>query len=314
MKSRKKGIIAALFSTLFFSSYAVLGKWLLTEISAITLLAIAQAVSVLMLIFFFGLWPELKAFKKLSREQWAWVVTIGLLSGVVAPLFALIGLQETSAVNAVMLGRLEVVAAGLIAVFWLKEKVSRFQLVGAVLMFLGVAVIATEGFSVGLNFSGGDGFVIAGALLWAIANVFFRRSLRHLKPEIMVLMRNTLGGIALLLALPFFVNFQHDFSSLESSQILLTLLAFSAFSIILGQFLWYRSLELISTTLASSVSLLMPLFGVALAVIILKEQVLFHHLWGGAFVVLGLVFTVIHRHKHPSKHHSFWQRLFHGLH
>src|SRR5690606_16836080 len=106
----------------------------------------------------------------------------------------------------------------------------------------------------------------------------------------------------------------HHFAVMESREILLIVVTFSIFSVILAQFLWYRSLGLISTTLASIITLLMPFFGVILALLILQERLWMYHAWGGIFVLLGLVFTVINRHRHPQKHHSWWQRLLHGMH
>lgn len=311
MKRREKGILAASFSALFLASYVILGKLLLQDLPPITLIATTQITSVVFLLLFFGLAPELKRLKKLSIAQWMWVVIIALLSGVAAPLLAVTGLRDTFAVNAVMLGRLEVVATSFIAILWLKEKMSRFQIFGVVLMILGVGLVSTQGFRVGLDFSGGDIFVIGAALIWAFSNVLFRPFLRHLKPEIIVLMRNIMGGITFTLLLPLGSGFQHDFSALSSTQIFLMIAAFSVFSIILAQFLWYRSLELISTTLASSISLLAPVFGVILAIVVLREGFFMYHLWGGLLVVLGLIFTVIHRHRHPQEHHGFWQRLKH---
>ncbi len=309
MKSRHLGLSAALFSALFFASYSVLGKILLESLNPITLLAASQLSSVVFLTLFFGLLPELKILKKLSRKKWVWLIIIATLSGVVAPLLVLTGLEETSAVNAVMLGRLEVAAAVLISIAWLKEKVSHFQMSGFLLMLGGVILVTTEGFRVGLDFSGGDTLVIGAALIWAFSNVLFKRYLHHLKPQIMVLVRNILGAATFLFLAPFFASTVHDFTALNTPENLLILIAFSIFSIILAQFLWYRSLDLISTTLASSISVLIPLFGVVLAVLILNEQFFIYHLSGSILVLLGLIFTVIHRHRHPEKKPGLWRRL-----
>jgi len=74
------------------------------------------------------------------------------------------------------------------------------------------------------------------------------------------------------------------------------------FVIVGAQLLWYKSLEVISTTKASIIHLLLPVFGILFSILILKEEILDYHMWGGLSILAGLIFTMWHHKKNPHHH------------
>ena len=312
-KRKRYGYIAATLAVFLIASYSVLGKNLLETASPISLAAISQGFSIVSLLFVFGTLPEYRKIEKLKHRHWPLIIIVSLLSAVVGPVLLLEGLSQTTATNAVLVGRIEPVLATLIAGLWLREKISSYQMLGIVLMFLGVAYISSEGFAHGISFTSGNGLILLAAGSWALATNLYRRYLRTVKPEIMVLLRNIIGAVVLILAIPLVTDYNHDFSFLSDSTTLVTALIFSVCSIALAQWFWYYSLERIRASHASIIGLLSPLFGVILAVIILSETVESWHLIGGLLVVGGLAMTVVHHHKH-SKHHGILLRFKHHIH
>ncbi|MEA3305038.1 MAG: DMT family transporter [Patescibacteria group bacterium] len=307
------GVFAGLFSMICFSSYSVMGKILLENLSPETMAAIGQTISVVTILLFFGFFPEIKKAYSLGRNKLILLWVIATLSAVFAPILLLKGLTMTTAINAVLVGRLEPVIAGAISYFWLKEKITMHQLIGAFVMFIGVLFIISGG---SLSFSvldTGSLYVIGAAASWALATNIFKKYLDDISPELVVLIRNTVGATTLFLILPFFFDINHNISGeLLRYEILLPLVMFALFTIIGAQFFWYKTLELVSASTASSISLTTPIFGVALSYLVLGESIESYHYIGGIFIFIGLVLTVFHHKKHPKHHILERIRNFHS--
>ena len=308
-----KGLLTALLSVIAFSSYPAFGKTLLNNLSPEVMTAISQGFAVLSVILIFGLLPEIKKIRKLPKRDIFLLVLISLLAAVIAPLLLLKGLATTSATNVVLLLNIEVVLTCLIAYFWLKEKLTKEQIIGTVIMFLGIAVITTRGFNLGMDFNGGDFLILAATLFWAIATVIFKKYLSKIAPELAVLFRNIFGVVFLTLMIVLIFPHQvNDVIHLDFSTILV-LIAFSVLGIFLAQLFWYRALEMISASKVSTITLSEPLFGILFVALLLGEGINSYQLAGGALVLLGLIFMRVHlrrlkflrrhvRFRHPHRH------------
>jgi drug/metabolite transporter (DMT)-like permease len=302
MSNYSKGISSALLAVLALSSYSILAKVLLENLIPETLAGFAQLFSVIAILLCFGFLPELKKIHRLPKKHLALLASIAILSSVIAPLLLFTGLKDTTATNSVILGRLEAVFVGIISFIWLKERISRHQVFGIVLMFIGVILIVTQNFQTSLTANPGDLYIIASGLVWACSVCIFKKNIHHVSPELVVLIRNGVGAIFLFFIIPLLFPISHDYTQLLNKEILIPILIFSLFVIVFGQIMWYKTLELIPATIASSTSLLAPLIGVALAVVILGESLYFHHLTGGVAILIGLCLTVLHHQKHPHHH------------
>jgi drug/metabolite transporter (DMT)-like permease len=307
--NRKKGIITGTVSMFFLSTYSILGKILLDTFSPETLVALTQTLSVLVLLLFFGFLPEAKKLKKLPSKDLFWLFIISILSAVIAPLLLLKGLKITTATSTIIISSLEPVLTGLIAFILLKESLSKHQIAGAILMFLGILVIATKGLNSSISFNQGDTLILIAALFWALSTNIFKKHLSHIRPDLIVLARNSIGAITIFLIIPFIFNIQHSIPSPLDKTVIIPLIIFSLFTIVIAQLLWYKALKQISATLASSLSLLRPFFALMLAALILKEDLYTYHLLGGLLATPGLILTIQHHQKH--RHHHLIQKVKH---
>ena len=306
------GNLIAFISVVFFSTYSIFSKLLLEHFSSQTLAAISQGLSVVALLFIFGMIPELKKIHHLPIKKIAFLIIISFLSAIIAPLLFLKGLEYTTATNGVLLSRLQSIMIGIISAIWLKEKITRHQVIGMIVMILGIYIIANKGLSIQAQFNNGDIMIILAAFSWALSVSIFKKYLHKISPELVVIFRNTVGALVLFFILPYILGFQHNFQSLSELNVVKLLIIFSIIAIMACQFLWYKSLKIISATRASTISLLSPFFGVIFAVLILGEKLAIYHLYGGILVIIGLVLTVIHHQKHP--HHHIHQKVKHHLH
>lgn len=307
------GIITALGSIFFFSTYTIFGRLLLETLSPESLIAFTCSLSVALILISYGTIPEIKTIKTYSTKTIILLFLISFLSAVVAPILFLKGLEDTLATNAMIIGKLEPVLVGIICVIWLHEKFNMFQLLGSVFMIIGVSYVATQGFSIGFSLERkGDLFIIMGALAGAISTSIFKKYIHHVKPEIIVLMRNFVGALFLLIIVPFLFDFSHTTEHLLSQETLTLLFGFAIFTIILAQILWYKALTMIKASMLSTFSMLGPVFGIAMAIIFLKEKILPFHIIGFVLVIIGLAITLHHQKKH--KDHENHMKIKHFFH
>jgi drug/metabolite transporter (DMT)-like permease len=309
----KWGLLAALGSVFFFSTYTIFGSFLLKNLSPETLIAFTSTLSVLLLFLGYGLFTEYKILKGYTKKTILILILISFLSAVIAPLLFLKGLEKTMATNAMIIGKLEPVLVGIICVLWLHESFNKFQAIGSVLMMIGVVYVATQGFSIGFSLeNSGDLLVMAGAFTGAISTSIFKKHIHHVKPEIVVLMRNSIGAFTLLFIIPLLFDFSHSTENLLNQEVLTLLFGFAIFTIILAQFLWYKALDMVEASKLSTFSMMGPLFGIAMAVIFLGEEISGYHVFGFILVLIGLTITLHHEQKH--EHHEKHLRIKHFFH
>lgn len=299
-KAQKFGSIAALVSTMFIASYSTFSKVLLEHFSTYSLAALAQIFSVATLLLFFGAVHEFKNLQKLSYKQvWALII-VGLLSAVIQPLFLFQGLLRTEAINGVLISRTQMVFVGIISALWLRERVTGNQIVGTIVMLGGAYFIATKGLTSQITLGSGDTLLIGAAIFGALSTNVFKMYLSEVSPHLVVLMRNVFGAILNLTLVPVIFGFQHDFTRLGDSQVLTTAIAFTLIAIVGAQYLWYKSVELIPANAASTIGMTSPFFGVVIAIAVLGEQLTYFHVIGGLLIVIGLIYSTLHRQSHAK--------------
>jgi drug/metabolite transporter (DMT)-like permease len=202
-----------------------------------------------------------------------------------------IGLQHTTAVNALLLQSVMPVVILLWAFALYGERPGHFQAVGVAVSLAGVVTIAGRGSLAalaGLSFNIGDVWVMAAVVLYALYAVLLRRRPRvHPLSLLVVLM-----GIGSLLLLPFYVWESHAGAAIRGGWPSYAAIAYTA---VLPSFVAYlffnRGVELIGAARAGQSLHLMPVFGAALAVLFLGERIYVYHAVGVALIAAGLVFA-----------------------
>lgn len=293
------GSLAALVSTIFISSYSTFTKILLEQFSTYSLAAIAQLFSVITLAVFFGAYPAFKQIITLRYKVIWGLIGVGILSAVIQPLFLFNGLLKTSAINGVLISRTQMVMVSIISALWLKERITPKQIIGTIIMFGGAYFIATKGLTEGIQIGGGDSLLFAAAFFGALSTNVFKRFSSEVSPELVVLVRNTLGIILNLTIAPFIFDFSHDFSPIFNFRNFMILAVFSLIVIVGAQSLWYKAIEIIPANRASNIGMTSPLFGVLFAMAILGETLNWYHLFGGALIIIGLIFSTLHNQISP---------------
>lgn len=306
------GNIFALMAVFFSSTYTIFNKVLLADFAPPTLAAISQTISVVALLIFFGAMPEWKKIHKRPFREIIAIVILGVLATVVSPLLFLKGLESTLTTNAILLGKMDVIVLAVISAIWLKEKITKQQIIGTIIMLIGLYIIVTQG-AFGFDLQMGDAYILMATVTWATSTAIFKKYLHHVTPEAVVIISGIVGALTLFFLVPPILGIEHDITALGNKQVFRTLVLYSLFTVVLAQFLRFKAMDIIPASRVSTLYLLSPIVAVLLAVIFLKESLDISHLIGGIFVIAGLVFSVLHHQKHP--HHHLHERIkHHGQH
>ncbi|MCK5021085.1 MAG: DMT family transporter, partial [Candidatus Peribacteraceae bacterium] len=129
------------------STYPSFGKQLTNTFSPVTVLFVSEILGGIFVSIYFGLIPLIKEFRSLKKRNRMLLLANGALSGVLAPYFWFKGLHTTSAVNAELFSRSEMLFLILLSAILLKEKFTKFHAFGLATILIGVMYVGLEGFS-----------------------------------------------------------------------------------------------------------------------------------------------------------------------
>ena len=309
LQESQKGIVILLISILLTSTYAVFNKILLRDLDPLTLTFISQILSVVILLSIFGGIPEWKMIHKRPAKELIALIVVGIMSAAIAPFVFLKGLELTTATNAVLIVKMDSIALAIISVIWLKEKITKQQVAGTLIMLIGLYIVVTKGNPMDLSFQMGDILIFAAAIIWAMAVSVYKKYLHEITPEATVVVSNGIGAITLFFLGPFFLGTDLNFEPLVKPNVFQLLFTFTLLTIVIGQFLKTKALGLLPASRCSMFSLMAPILAVIYAVIFLDELLLSHHIAGGLMVIVGLLFSVLHHQKHP--HHEKHVKISH---
>ncbi len=153
-------------------------------------------VALLLLAFILGIGLK-EEIKKLSRKQWAQLAIIGLIGGSVPFLLFFKGLQMTSGSTASFVHKTLFVYTSVLAFLFLREKMNKGMLIGAILLILGNYFLIKPDF----EFTIGHVLVFFAAVMWAGENVYAKHVLKEQKGSIVAFGRMLFGSLFILLFL-----------------------------------------------------------------------------------------------------------------
>lgn len=281
--------IKCLSAIFLFATYPTLSKFVLEKNSPIVLTFLTEILSVAVLIFVFGFFPELKKYLAMKKKKnLVYLLGMGIFAGVLGPLLNLTGLAHSSVINLVVLVSLQTPITVLLSYIFLKEKINASYFAGVLLSILGIGIYGTDFFQLPLQFTWNDLYFVAAALAFSAGDVLYKKKLSHISHEMVLISRNLFGALIIFLAIVLFsaeTQFAVSFDQVSMIGIILIVLI----PIIIAQTLWYGSLEKIKTNQAAVFDSMYLVFASMIAYIVLGEEVRFYQLLGGVVMVAGLV-------------------------
>jgi len=185
---------------------------------------------------------------------------IGLSSTALAYISYSYGARLSSAINASLLTRAEVLFSFLLAYIFLREKITKSQLYASFLVLFGLALVITHGKLI--TPQKGDVLLLLVPLFWQIGHVI-AKTLPY-NPYLIATLRNTFGGLILLM-----LALSHGLEFSKLSIVEAIILAF-------GQVVWYLSIKLINLSKATAIITPAPAVAIAISLALGEEFTLYH--------------------------------------
>lgn len=238
-------------------------------------------------------WPHLRRDLPALLRDWRLVVLMSAFGVAAFNTFVYIGLQTTTALNALMVQSAMPLLILLLSFILFGERARPLQLAGIVASLAGVAVIVSHGSLealLHLSLNAGDAWVFAAVASYAYYSAMLRKR-PPVHPLSFVAASFALGALILL---PFYL-WEH----LSGRTLPLTGEAFLAigyvalFPSVLAYLCFNRGVELIGANRGGQFLHLMPVFGSVLAVIFLGELFQLYHAIGIALIAAGIALATV---------------------
>ena len=243
-----KGVYLAFFTAIISGFAVFLNKFSVSVWSNSSVFTtgknLVAAAFLISLIFLLKKLPELKT---LSKKQWILLVAIGLIGGSVPFLLFFKGLTLTSALSAAFIHKTLFVWVALMALPFLKEKISSLQFLALGIILVGVYLLKPLG---NFRFGYGEFLILLATFLWAIENVIAKFALRNISALAVGSARMFFGSVFLL----FYLFFAGDLGQLFIfSEAKIGWLIISGAVLFGYVFTWYSALKFAPATVVSAI-------------------------------------------------------------
>ena len=234
-------------------------------------------------------WPHLKRDWPVLLRHWRMMLLLALTGFATYNTMSYIGLQYTTALNALLLQSVMPVLVLIWAFALFGERPSGWQTLGVAISLAGVAVIASGGSLetlLHLSFNRGDTWILVALALNAVYGPLLRyRPVVHPMSFIVAAM-----GLASLMMLPFYVFEAIGGAVIRGGWPSYAAMAYAAvLPSFVAYFFYTRSIELVGAARAGQSAHLMPVFGSVLAVLFLGERFHVHHAGGILLIGIGIL-------------------------
>lgn len=198
--------------------------------------------------------------------------------------------HTTSATNIAVFLSLMPLFGLFLAVPLLGNKLKKQALIGAVISLSGLVYMLSKGNPVNLLTNGiqqGDGLMFISSLAYALYSILLNKWKLPLKPWTSIFSQ---VAIATLLQLPLLLS--SNSYTITTNALPMVLFA-AAFASVLAPWFWLKGVQRIGAAQATLFMNLVPIFTVAISLVFLGQSPTIYHLFGGAFVFIGLLLAQV---------------------
>lgn len=271
----------------------IAGRAVAQEMPAIVAATARFAVAAMLLVLL--AWRMEGGLPRLSRSQMLATAALGLTGIFLYNLCFFGALGNIPAGRAALFIALNPIVTALAAALILRERLTSRKWAGIALAFTGAAIVITRGDLAGAmhditqSLGIGELLMLGCVFSWAAYTLIGRRALTNLSP----LVATTYAALWGLLFLS--IGGATQLGDMDWQSVTLkswaAVVYLAAFGTVIGFVWYYDGVKAIGPSRASVFNNLVPVFGVALAAIILGEAVLISMVVGGLLVVAGVTLT-----------------------
>ncbi|MFH2054678.1 MAG: EamA family transporter [bacterium] len=284
--SSTSGYLFVTGSTAAAGLATVLGKLNLEAVSPLTMNCLIFSVAALIL----GLWllPRrgFKAVFRLSARGWLWMSLFALSSWCAIFLFWA-GVQKMDPSLAAFLNRSEVPVAILLAVLLLRERLNRWEVVGAALSIGGIFIMRA---TMRIEYTEGFWLVLSGSFLFGLTELFSKIAIRHVEPTLLTFLRN------LSMAVLYWLVFLSGTGDLQGVDLVWPgIIALGIVGPILSRVNYMQALKRMELTKVAVISQGQPVFVILIALVFFRHLPSLREMLGGIILTFGCLIMVYAR-------------------
>ena len=238
-------------------------------------------------------WPHLQTDKQTIRTHLGFYALMGFLGGASFNALTYLALHTTTANNAFILNASNALFIIIATALIHRIRPTKGELIAIILAIFGMIIIITKGAPktlVTFSLNKGDALVILSIISWALYTALLPN-----QPKTHPLSFAFLTFLAAALILLPLMAIEHLF--FRSLPITLTSLAAISYAALFPGLLAYifynRGVALIGSNPAGITIYLVPIFGILLSTIFLKEQIEPYHLTGFTLIITGVVLSAL---------------------
>jgi drug/metabolite transporter (DMT)-like permease len=240
-------------------------------------------------------WPYLRRDRALLLAGWRWLLLFGILGTCLYNALAYLGLQQTEAVNGLLLNSFIPAVIVLLAWLFQGKRLRNVETAGIIISFLGVLAIIARGDPrtlLLLSLNVGDFWILLSVVAWAVYTLL----LPHRPTAHPLAFLFAIAVIGLVATLPFYLLEIHGGRQIASSPASWLAIGYAGiFPAFLGFIFWNKGVEQVGAAQAGLFLHLMPAFGIVLAAVFLGERLLNFHYIGIALIFSGIFLTTRRR-------------------
>lgn len=279
-------VLLLVLATLFWSGNFVLGRAVRLDVPPVGLAFWRWFGGTTLLVGF--AWPYLKRDWGVITRHWKIITLLSILAVTTFNTLIYIGLQFTTALNALLMQSSMPVIIVLMSFLFFRERVTGVQAVGISLSLIGALAIVAQGnlaVLLNLTFNFGDVLVMVAVFCYAAYSALLRKR-PALHPLSFLAITFIIGTTFLV---PFYL-WEHGSGRVMQfdTVTIISVLYVATFPSILSYLFFNRGVELIGANRAGLFIHLMPIFGSLMAIVFLSERLRWFHGVGIVLIVLGI--------------------------
>lgn len=274
------------FTALFWAGNSIVARGARELVPPVALAFWRWAIALCVILPF--AWRHVHEDLSFLRRQWPIVVLLGTLG--IAAFNALLytGLQDTSALNAMLLQSGQPSLILLVGVIAMRDRTSWRQIAGAAIAMVGVGWIVSAGRPArlaALHFNQGDLIVGLAVVLWSVYSVMLRR--RPSVHPLSLFAATLVVGVAVIA--PFYaLELAAGRTIVLVPESAAAIAYVSIFPSVLAYLFFNRGVELIGSAATGMYMNIMPLLGAGLAIIFLGEPLHSFHVASMGIILFGI--------------------------
>ena len=279
-------------TVLFWSGNFVFGRLISPEVEPVELAFFRWFFVALILLPYFIY--RFKYIMQVFKKEYFIIITFSILGISCFNTLLYIGLQTTTATNALLINSSIPIIIIVLSAIILNKKITKIQSVGIILSTLGVIFLILKGDIdnfITLEFTSGDLWILVACVTWALYTVLLKYKPKELN-AFDFLSITVFIGIVILAFVYFSLGYSFELDFIHKDEVLYSLIYIVVFPSLLSFYFWNMSIVEIGANKAGQFTHLMPIFGAILAYIFLGETLEFYHLVGILFIGIGIYLSI----------------------